>query len=185
MSVSEAVEVVGTSFDTALRRVEDEIRDIRRNLATTLLLSYPDDELLAQRARRLREYLGADSVEINAVTGQRQVTLVSAPAPALGRKEIACEDSLCVLTAGTNEVLHIKDTSTDPLTAGHPAAHHWGAWAAAPLLVRDNAAGSVCALTRTARAWTTRDESLLVQAAGEIGRAVDAWLDTVVRPLAT
>ncbi len=170
-----ARKVLGESYSEALAEIRSQLDDVRRGLSSAILLLYPDLDFVGLQAEQARQELGAEAVEVNAITADHtQVTITAAPT-GISMTKVPVEDSLCVLTVGTDQPLMVSDIGTDPITEGHAARGMWGSWASVPIHVRGAAAGTVCALETHPRAWDSRDEGKLAAAAQRIGEAVDEW----------
>lgn len=177
----QAQTVVGTDFDAALEILQSRLDDVKRGVAAVLMIEFPDRDALSVRAQKLREDLGVDSVEVNVITAEHQVTIVAAPRGTHAELRANREDSLCVLVVGTDQPLFVSDTLHDKLTEDHAAADLWAAWASAPVHVTGCPAGAVCALKAEPRVWTPEEEQIIQDAADDIGAMISEWVERAHR----
>lgn len=166
----------GDSYDSLLIDLRTAINDARREWSASLLCAFPERQLLKSVAQEACSELGTLGVEVNALLNGQQVTLAMAPG---GGVEVSVpdSDSLCVLTVGLSKPLKLSDAD-DGFTDGHVLHERdLGSWASVPLVVQDEAAGTVCAVNGDPRKWSDADQEVLQRASDRISRAIEKWLE--------
>lgn len=123
-------------------------------------------EALDRIAGLIRAALGADIGIISFIDGDRQHLkgVAGLQEPFASVREFPVEGGICPLVLASQEAVFIEDVSKEDRLTNATALNHLSvaAYAGAPL--RDASGivlGTVCAISRTPRAWSTRDRALL------------------------
>lgn len=166
---------MGTSFKEVLERCNASLEDTRRRWSSFMLTQFPDEGRLRTLTEGVRDRIGSDAVQVNAIYENMQITLAAAPAAYC--VTVPVKDSLCVMAVGNHGPLAIDDIENSPIVKDHPARQAaLGAWASVPISVNGCDAGAVCALEWRKRRWGRADEAELQRASLDVGRMVDSWI---------
>lgn len=105
--------------------------------------------------------LGPDAVQLNVVTATHQVFIAEYPPPSRWRKPSPLSNSGCREVVLADQTLSVPDTTDHPVMCIMPWAKDWKAYLGAPVYFEDMPVGSLCALGRKTRKWSSTDQSLL------------------------
>jgi len=155
------------TFDSRLARLE-------RDVASRLLVEYPNREKLEELADRLLERLETELIQVNSIGASEQTTVATAP-PTNPLKS-PLDQTFCVMTVISGESLSISDVSNESMISQEARDSPWGSWASAPIVVSGLNAGSVCALESHSREWTDSDQEALQATARSLAAEIETWI---------
>ncbi|HZO93269.1 MAG TPA: SpoIIE family protein phosphatase [Candidatus Baltobacteraceae bacterium] len=153
------------------------VRDPAR-LAALERLQSAADGALDGIARLLRSALDADAALVNFVDGKRQSLkgVAGVPEPLCSVRELPIEAGICPLVVASQQPVLIPDVRAERRLSAADRLGTLGiaAYAGAPLRDRSGMIlGTVCATTRTPRAWSRRDGALLEEFASFTSRELE------------
>lgn len=149
--------------------VEAAQREMERLAALEKLdmLDTPRDEGFDRMVRLIKTVFTVDIGIVSFIDGHRQWYKSCS---GMSVDEMPRQDSFCQYVVNCEEPLLIQDTTRDPRFASHPVVTgeaHIRFYAGVPLKTRDGyTVGTVCAIDRSPRSFSTRDLGILQEIAG-------------------
>ena len=149
-----------TTVEDPLAAVHD--RERLEAVRATGLLDTAPEERFDRLAARAAESLGADSVLITLVDGERKfIKIQGGPSDRFaGRRQTPLSHSFCQYVVAGNAPLLVEDAREDPALRTNLAIEDLGvvAYAGVPLLDADGRAlGALCAIGHEPRRWSQED----------------------------